>query len=250
MSNQVLVKVNESEVTENDVIIRLKNKGEYKKALVEVIELTALRQAATQQGVVISETELQEYSDKKRQELGLYSVADTERYFSNLGVNLNQWADYLENELLEIKAKEKLFTDDDVREYYESNKLLYSAVTLSRITVEDQDTAEEIITQAGEGEDFAVLAEDNSLDKATAEKGGYLGVIKRGTLPADIENRLFASEKDAVVGPFKENSNYTVYKVIDHSVDTLDDKLKDEILDGLYAYWKQNFMASTRIDTV
>ncbi|MFP4681962.1 MAG: peptidylprolyl isomerase [Chitinispirillaceae bacterium] len=250
MGNQVLIKVNDKEISENDVIIRLKNKGEYKKALVEVIELAALKQAAAEQGVVISEDELQSYSDKKRQELGLFSVADTEKHFGNLGISLDQWADHLENELLEIKAKEKLFTDEDVKQYYEQNKILYTTANVSRIMVEDQDTAEEIITQLEEGEDFAELAEDNSTDSATAEKGGYLGMIKRGILSPDIENRLFAAQKGAVEGPFKENNGYSVYKVNEHSVDALDDRLEKEILESLYKYWKQNFMASVKLEQV
>ncbi|NLG18995.1 MAG: hypothetical protein GX556_16845 [Fibrobacter sp.] len=248
MSNQVLFKINGTEITENDVIIRLKNKGEYKKALVEVIELTALKQVAAEQGVSVTADELQSYSEKKRQELGLFSVAETEKYFTNIGINVDQWAEHLENELLESKAKDKLFTDNDVNQYYEQNKLLYSVVSLSRIVVEDQDTAEEIVSQAGEGEDFSELARDNSIDSATAEKGGYLGVIKRGTLPPDIENRIFASSKDSIVGPFKENGRFTVYKINEQSVDKLDEKLRKEILDGLYAYWKQNFMASVKIE--
>lgn len=248
MNNQVLIKVNGNPISESDVIIRLKNKGEYKKALVEVIELAALKQAAAENEIIVSETELQSYSDKKRHELGLYSVIETEKYFSNLGISLDQWADYLENELLEIKAKEKLFTDADVEEYYRANKILYTAVNLSRITVEDKDTAEEIVTQLNEGEDFVELAKDNSLDSATAEKGGYLGIVKRGTLTPDIENRLFATEKNGVVGPCKENGRYSIYKVNEQTADQLDEKLKREILDGLYAYWKQNFMAAAKIE--
>jgi len=250
MSNQTLIKVNEKDITEMDVIIRLKNNGEYKKCLIGLIELSALKQVAKEQGVSISEKELQIYSDKKRQELGLFSVTDTNKYLNNLGVNIDQWADHLEDEILENKAKEKLFTDEDIDKYYEMNKILYSTVNLNKISVEDNDTAQEIITQLGEGENFEEMAKDNSIDETTAAKGGYVGVIKRGVLSLDIENRLFAAEKNAIIGPFKENGKFSIYKINDISLEKLDDKLRKEILEGLYAYWKQNILASAKIETV
>ncbi|MDY0016657.1 MAG: peptidylprolyl isomerase [Candidatus Delongbacteria bacterium] len=250
MNDQVLIKVNGEDICEADVAIRLKNKGDYKKCLIELIELTAMRQFAKDHGVVISEQELQEYSDKKRQEQKLYSVSDTNKYLSGLGVNIDQWAEHLENELLENKAKEKLFDEKAVEEYYEMNKLMYSTLSLNKIVVEDKDSAEEIITQIKEGEDFEELARDNSIDKATSEKGGYTGIIKRGILSPDIENRLFASEKGSVAGPFKENGRYVVYRVNDIVLEKLDDKLKNDIIEGMYSFWKQNVIASSKIETV
>lgn len=250
MNNQVLIKVNGEDVSETDVLIRLKNKGDYKKCLIEIVELTAIKQFAKERDVVISEEELQEYSNKKRQELKLYSVSDTNKYLSGLGVNLDQWADHLENELLENKAKEKLFTDADVEEYYEMNKLLYSTLSLNKIVVEDKESADEIITQVKEGENFEELAKDNSIDSATSEKGGYTGIVKRGVLNPDIENRLFATEKGSVAGPFKENGRYVVYRVNDIVLEKLDDKLKKDIIEGMYSYWKQNVIASSKIENV
>ncbi|MBN1968206.1 MAG: peptidylprolyl isomerase [Candidatus Delongbacteria bacterium] len=250
MANQILLKVNGLEVSEADVIIRLKSKGEYKKCLMEVVELLALKQAAKDNNIQISDEELQEFADKKRVELGLLSVADTKKYLNNLGIDSDQWADYLENELLEKIAKEKLFTEEDIKQYYQANKLNYTIVKLRKIVCEDEDTVQEIITQIGEGEDFDELAKDNSVDEATASKGGYIGVVKRGVLPVDIENRIFAAAEGELVGPFKDGNNFSVYRVDAKNIEELDDKLTKEITEGLYKYWKQNLLMATKIEAV
>jgi parvulin-like peptidyl-prolyl isomerase len=71
-------------------------------------------------------------------------------------------------------------TDADVEEYYENNKdqfVVEEGVRPAHILVakEDRDLADELHQRVLDGEDFAALAEEYSIDDASAADGGDLG---------------------------------------------------------------------------
>ncbi len=245
-----LLKVNDEVINEASIVIRLKYEGKFKEALMQEIKLRVLKQAAKERNFEVSEAELQEYADQKRQELGLYSVADTKKYLANLGISMDQWADELENELLLLNVKKKLFPPEEVDNYFAENKFRFQSLRIGKILVENEETAEEIKTQiVEEGEDFAELAEDNSLHES-APAGGCLGIVKRGELNVELENRLFSEEVLSIVGPIKEEKGYALYKIGEKIEPELTDDLREEIADGLFEVWKNNLIAGAKIEAV
>lgn len=246
-----ILNVNGQPVTNADVIIRLKADGLFKKALTDVIADTAIRSYAEKEGIIVSEDDLQGYADKKRVELGLISVKDTESYFSRLGINIDQWAEYLESDLYRLKVKEHLLPDEAVTDYFNENKGLYKSASLHRILVSDEATIEEIKLQLEEEDgDFTELAKDNSIDEATASSGGYMGIISRGILNPELEARIFASKEGSLTGPVKEENGWALYKTGRINDATLTDSLKERIKDGLFEMWQNNLMLSSKIETL
>lgn len=250
MEDMLIVKVNGREITHKDVIIKLKLNGEYRKAATELITEKALLDFAEKNELSAGDTELQEYADKKRKELGLFSVKDTEAYFDHLGVSFEQWADALEVKLITDKVRDKVVGDDVVQQYYDQNKPRFQTVHLAKIVMEEQSEADEIKIQVTEeGEEFSELAEDNSIDEATAAKGGDMGIIKRGVLPADVEARVFAASEGDLIGPVKDGDNWALYRVGEVEAEELTDSLKDEIRDGLFEHWKTGLVNSVKLET-
>lgn len=81
-----------------------------------------------------------------------------------------------------------------------------------------------------EGEDFAALAAEHSLDDSTSSDGGYLGLISReeaGGLPGDIADRIFAASESEVIGPFEvPGGGHLIIRVEEVGKHELDDDLR------------------------
>ncbi|HEY1235085.1 MAG TPA: SurA N-terminal domain-containing protein [Candidatus Binatia bacterium] len=77
-----------------------------------------------------------------------------------------------------------------------------------------QARAESIVKDARTGKDFADLAKRFSQDP-TAAKGGDLGWIAPGQLPAPIEKIVFALAKGAVSDPLETSAGFQIFKAED-----------------------------------
>ena len=76
--------------------------------------------------------------------------------------------------------------------------------------------AEEVLKLvSAKGADFAALAKQHSEDSVTRAEGGDLGFFARGTLPAAIEEVVFAAKKGEVKGPLRTTRGFHIVKVID-----------------------------------
>jgi parvulin-like peptidyl-prolyl isomerase len=56
-------------------------------------------------------------------------------------------------------------------------------------------------------------------------------------LPAEVEAQAFEASEGAVIGPFRENSLWTVYKVYAVTTPKLTDALKNVIRDQIFSEW-------------
>ncbi len=109
-------------------------------------------------------------------------------------------------------------TDEDIKAYFDENKETLSTVDqveASHILVEDEATATEVAKKLADGEDFAALAKEYSMDAANAEKGGELGYFGRDEKAAEFEEVAFSTEIDAISEPVKTELGYHIIHVTD-----------------------------------
>jgi len=110
------------------------------------------------------------------QQQGIESIdAYRERFFQ-----VNQES-LLINKLQEDIQGQAEVTEEEMKEYYDNNKSNFEyqeQVKASHILLEEQETAEEVMTKLDEGGDFAELAKEYSTGPS-AEKGGDLGYISK-----------------------------------------------------------------------
>ena len=85
--------------------------------------------------------------------------------------------------------------------------------------------------------DFVELARTYSVDDNTRLSGGYIGNLKRGMLPAEVDERAFACGDNEIIGPFSENGLWTIYKVYSRTVTKLNDALTKQIKDHIFEEW-------------
>lgn len=86
-------------------------------------------------------------------------------------------------------------TDEQVKSYYDANGDKYSTTTIKarHILVKDEAKARELQAQVKQAPDqFAEVAKANSVDTASARKGGDLGFFGRGRMVPEFEVAAFA----------------------------------------------------------
>jgi parvulin-like peptidyl-prolyl isomerase len=91
-------------------------------------------------------------------------------------------------------------------------------VHASYIQVDDQTLAQSLLDQIRNGADFALLAQQYSLDRVTGENGGDLGFFARGSLLVPVvEEAAFNLQPDEVSevisGPLADGTGTTFYLV-------------------------------------
>jgi foldase protein PrsA len=113
-------------------------------------------------------------------------------------------------------------TAEEVQTYYDENKSEYvspASIELSHILVgdsnltdDDRTTAEAIRKRALDGEDFAELAKEYSLDTGSAENGGSLGLVTTGEMVEAFETAGFALKKGEISDVVESEYGFHIIK--------------------------------------
>ena len=103
------------------------------------------------------------------------------------------------------------------RMYEEQSKLAARGdeVRARHILVEDKAKADEILKSLEDGEDFATLAIDNSIDEGSAGGGGDLGYFTQDMLNADFTRPIFNAGKGERIGPIKSEFGWHIVEILD-----------------------------------
>ena len=111
------------------------------------------------------------------QQQGIQSIEEYQQFFQE--VNEEDMMIYL---LQEELFAEITFSEEELEEYYQENKDFFfqqAGVEVSHILVEEKELAEELQARAKDGEDFAKLAEEYSIDPGAEQ--GKLGLVTEET---------------------------------------------------------------------
>lgn len=126
------------------------------------------------------------------------------------------------------------FTDEDYKKLIEINlfyKKLQEVMTdevpttaeqvhAYHILVEAEEEALNVMKRLEEGEDFAELAEEVSVDPGSKSKGGDLGWFPRGVMAGPFEEAAFALQAgEMVTAPVQTQFGYHIIKVEGHEED-------------------------------
>lgn len=108
-------------------------------------------------------------------------------------------------------------TDDDVKAFWAANPKDFTdpeKLVVAHIAVNTREEAERVRAQAAAGASFEDLAKANSIDKATATKGGVVGPFTRAQLEGTFEALSTLGKGD--VSPVMPNKTwFHVAKVVD-----------------------------------
>ncbi|WP_407372470.1 peptidylprolyl isomerase [Carnobacterium sp.] len=136
------------------------------------------------------------------------------------------------NLLIEEAVKDKTkFTEEEIQAAYDA---YVPPVTAAHILVEDEETAKDLITQINDGADFAELATKNSIDTATAPKGGEI-TFSSGEMVPEFEEAAYALEEgEMTTEPVASEYGFHIIKMLEKpekgTLEEETDTIKDQLL--------------------
>jgi hypothetical protein len=222
----------------DEVIAQLKLTGAYRAALLDLNERRRLRRHFAALGLVLDRVEVEERALAARFASGLEDAAAFSRHLEALGVSAGQWLETIRADAIRDGLKRHLATPERIAAFHLQDPLRFASIEIARIACRDQGQACRVLTGArGRRSDFAVLARRFSVDDSTRLAGGWLGAVSRGVLPPEVERQALEGGEGKVIGPFCEETLWTVYKVYALNIPKLTDALKAVIAEAVFADW-------------
>ena len=122
-------------------------------------------------------------------------------------------------------------SDEDVRAAFDEDAQgqYGEQVEVRHILVETEEEAQQAIERIEGGEDFATVAEEMSTDPGSAQQGGDLGLVARGTTVEAFEEAAFGAEVGELVGPVESEFGFHVLEVTDRVAGPAFEDVQEEI---------------------
>ncbi|MBN1770998.1 MAG: peptidylprolyl isomerase [Deltaproteobacteria bacterium] len=200
----------------------------------QMIDELLVEQEARRLMLEVTEEEVDRAIDGIKQRNG-WDDFGLENQIAQRGQTLEQYRretrlEVLKYKVLSVRLRGRMRTDDaEVRRAYrqivrasrsedtfEAAQVLVqvpagaSAIEVQRL----EERAEAVARRAREGEDFGELARDFSDDPATAAVDGSLGTLRRGDLPASLDEELVMLDVGEVAGPVRGPEGFYVLKLV------------------------------------
>jgi foldase protein PrsA len=182
----------------------------------ELIEQELIRQGAPSLGITVTPVDVEAEIAAQREIAG--SEEAWEQSLSLNNYSEEEWFAAQEDVLLTLGVRNKLLEPymGDVEQ-----------VNARHIVVRTQDEAEAAMNRLNNGEDFASLAAEVSIDVTTRDTGGNLGWFARNELfYPNLEEVAFNLEVGQIAGPVATSIGY-------HIIQTMDKGLRPVELDRL-----------------
>ncbi len=121
------------------------------------------------------------------------------------------------NEFLQREVEGRLVTTDkELEDYYNLHKEEFKSpdeAKISHILVKNEEDAKAVIKRLRKGSDFAKMAREISIDMATKDSGGEMGVIQKGKFHPQLDSVIFSANEGEVSDPVKTERGYHIIKV-------------------------------------
>jgi peptidyl-prolyl cis-trans isomerase C/foldase protein PrsA len=129
-------------------------------------------------------------------------------------------------------------TEEEIKTYYEENKSEFEVqeqVQASHILLEDEKTAQEVLTELENGAEFTELAKEYSTGPS-AEDGGSLGYVSKDqNIAQGFKDALFKLEVDSISDVVETQYGFHIIKVSDKreagtkSYEEVKDQIKQQL---------------------
>ena len=184
--------------------------------LTTLIRTEILRQAAENRDVEVSDEEISE------QRSALVESAGGQEALDQAMADNNVSDEELESNLIDQAIKAEIssdlaseVSDEQVRAAFsEDPQGQYGEkVEVRHILTETEEQAQEAIDRIESGEEFAAVAADMSQDSGSAQNGGELGPVTRGSTVEEFDEAAFGAEEGELVGPVQTEFGFHVLEV-------------------------------------
>lgn len=121
------------------------------------------------------------------------------------------------NEFLQREVENKLVANDkELEDYYNLHREEFKSpdeVKISQIVVRGEEDAREVLKRLHRRADFARMAKEFSIDTATKNSGGELGMLQKGKIHPQLESVIFGMNEGDISDPIKTESGFHIIKL-------------------------------------
>lgn len=226
----------------------------YYTAVLRLVEQALVTAAAEEQGLVVTDQELDTSMDQLKLMAGgddLFQQLLQERDITLEDIRRDMRSNLIMKQYFDLVVNlDTPVTDEEVAEYFEKNKDVFGPQREVRsrhvliMTKPDMDDhqradaktkAQDVLIQARAGADLAELARLYSDDPSGPENGGDLGWFRRGDMVAAFDSVAFNLEPGELSGIVQTQFGYHVIKVEDsrvtegRSLDEVREQIRNQI---------------------
>lgn len=217
-SKTAVATVNGTDITKADLYDKLVELGG-ESTLSSMITTELVDQEAKKANVTVTDADIDTEIEDLKTKFGGEAAFNTALSQSSMTVEDLRAQMPLQVKIRKILEPQVKVTDDEISEYYDTNKATFSSeeeVRASHILVATKEEADAIVKQLKEGADFAELAKTKSTDTGSAENGGDLDFFKRGDMVTEFSDVAFKLKVGETSDAVKSDYGYHIIKVTDH----------------------------------
>ena len=222
-----------------------------------MIDNEVVYQQAQKEKIKVTDDEVnQKYSQIEKM---LDTNQEYKKLLDDAGVDEDYLKETIKKDLAVQKYRENFeqdlkVTDKEVEKYYKEHKddfkeesveayhILVSTLDDNNKPVDDskkeelKSKAESLLKEIRNGGDFEKIAKENSDDKSSGKKGGYLGYFTKDSKNAQFTKEAFKLEKGQVSNVFETPFGYEIVKVTNKKTEqkSLEDS-REEIVNRILA---------------
>ena len=234
-NGNVVAVINDTSITRDDFHEQLEAEHGM-QVLQGLIMQTVVLDEAEEAGVAPDDEEVEEEIDALKAEFG--GEQGLNQILQQQGMTMEGLRTNIKmNVALEELSKQEVdFTEEELQEYYSENKedfMIQERVRASHILLGNKDEAEDIRAELEDGASFSELAERYSVDTASAEDGGELGMFPRGSMVPEFEEIAFELEIGEISEPVETEHGFHIIKVTERQESEMRefDEVRDEVID-------------------
>jgi peptidyl-prolyl cis-trans isomerase C len=145
----------------------------------------------------------------------------------------------LDAALHELIEKKIDVTEEDLRARFNAHREALPPIEEARashILVKTESEARTLLVRLRRGADFAALAKAHSIDPATKDKGGDLGLLRKGRVLPEFDRVVFEMKPGQISDVVRTSYGYHIIRVQSRrtqkplSVDDVRDELREQII--------------------
>lgn len=207
--------VNGQSISKADFDAKLESSPAAISTLQQMVREILLQQYAKQNNIVISDAEI---AAKEDQIKANFPPGTWDDMLKSRGLTEDDVHKLLADQIIidDAVGKNVKVSDAQIKAYFDKNHAAFdrpAEVDARHILVADLKTAEKVEADLKAGKDFATEAKEYSIDPGSKDKGGELGMFRRGQMVPAFDKAAFSLPVGKISAPVKSPFGYHIIQV-------------------------------------
>ena len=205
-----------------------------------VIDRTLLRQGAADEGIEAGPEEIEaRVAEETAAALSSGQFSSWEDFLQQYGLSEAYFARLIRDSMLIEQVSEAHAPSREVEQ-----------VNARHILVADEETGKQVLARLEDGEEWAALAAELSLDTSNKDREGDLGWFPRGVMVPDFEAAAFSLEPGTISDPVQTSFGYHIIQVLEKGMRELDSGTYDSMASQAFQTWFEEQRTAAEITIV